>query len=68
MVTEVNTPVAIMYAPTCAISGIIYVGGGIGFPRWDGSGHDQLVQFQSCYQHHWQHSSHTAGHRRDASA
>src|SRR5438552_18835967 len=28
---EVNTPVAIMYAPSCAINGIIYVGGGSDF-------------------------------------
>ena len=27
MDTETNTPVGIMYAPTCAIAGIIYVGG-----------------------------------------
>src|SRR4029078_5540054 len=28
---EVNTPVSIMYAPTCAINGIIYVGGASDF-------------------------------------
>ena len=28
---QVNTPVAIMYAPTCAINGIIYVGGASDF-------------------------------------
>ena len=44
---EVNTPVAIMYAPTCAINGIIYVGGGSDFQGGTGSGHDQLIQFRS---------------------
>ena len=35
----VTTPEGIMYAPTAAINGIIYVGRCIGFPGWPGDRH-----------------------------
>ena len=63
---KVNAPEGIMYAPTCTINGIIYVGGASDFPGCHRDRHHQLVQLRPGRQHHWHDRSNTEGYRGDA--
>ena len=65
---KVNTPEAVMYAPTCTIGGIIYVAGASDFSGGLVIDTTNSFSFNPATNMHRLDSSDTEGHRRDACA